>query len=570
MKLVKGVLLLCFIVMCSTHIYGKALFIDTNSFVSNQVLSRPTNQSITLSIVPKKALHVYFEYGTTPFVYPNATEIKTSQTNVPLRFLISGLSSNTRYYYRIKYKEISASQFIAGDQCTFITQRPRGSSFKFNLTSDSHLYDKKGIAKMMNITMDNILNDNPDFVMEMGDTFGDDRNPPLINQQTMMQLHYNFLPFIGRVAHSSPFYFCLGNHEAECGYYLNQTPPENLAVWGSLARKYYYANPYPDGFYTGNNEVEQYGIGQPENYYAWEWGDALFVVLDVYRYATVDPSPGLWDWTIGAAQYNWFKQTLESSNAKYKFVFAHHVRGYGRGAKIMVKNFEWGGYENNGTTWGFTTNRPGWAAPIHQLMVQNKVSVFFQGHDHLFAKETVDGLVYQEVPMPSDSTYTIGYLANADAYTDVKLNGTGHIRVTVNPNNAVVDYVKAYLPTDTNSSQHNGEIGYSYSVSPNVGITGSGTYIPAQAELYQNYPNPFNPTTKINYKISKQGFVSLKLYNSSGQEIAVLINESKAAGFYTADFNTENSDLKNLPSGIYFFQLETAGITLTKKAVLLK
>jgi len=570
LKLVKIALLFCLIILSSPGTYAAISLIDTNSFVSNQVLSRPTNQSITISIVPKKDLHVYFEYGTTPFVFTNSTEIKTSQANVPLRFNLSGLSANTQYYYRIKYKEIASSNFISGEQCTFITQRPRGSSYKFTLTSDSHLYDKKGVPSMMKITMQNILQDNPDFAMEMGDTFGDDRNPPSITQQQKMLLHLNYLSYLGIIAHSIPFYFCLGNHEGENGYYLNQTPPENLCVWGSLARKYYYANPYPDGFYTGNNNVEPYGIGQPENYYAWEWGDALFVVLDVYRYATADPSPGLWDWTIGSAQYNWMKQTLENSNAKYKFVFAHHIRGYGRGAKVMVKNFEWGGYENNGTTWGFTANRPGWALPIHQLMVQNHVSVFFQGHDHLFAKENVDGVIYQEVPMPSDSTYTIGYLANADAYTDVKLSGTGHIRVTVNPNNAVVDYVKSYLPADTNSSQHNGEIGYSYSVSPNVGISGIGSFIPNTLELFQNYPNPFNPSTIIKYKISKQSFVSLKLYNAIGKEIAVIVNENKASGYYSAEFSTETFNLENLPSGIYFFELEANGEALTKKAVLLK
>ena len=103
--------------------------------------------------------------------------------------------------------------------------------------------------------------------------------------------------------------------------------------------------------------------------------------------------------------------------------------------------------------------------PIHQLMVTNGVNIFFQGHDHLYAKEQLDGLVYQEVPMPSDSTYEIGVLANADAYTDVTLDGSGHIRVSVTPTCVTVDYVRAYLPKDTLNGKHrNREVAFSYTV----------------------------------------------------------------------------------------------------------
>ena len=163
-------------------------------------------------------------------------------------------------------------------------------------------------------------------------------------------------------------------------------------------------------------------MGESENYYAYTWGDALFVVLDVYRYdSETSAKPDNWEWTLGQTQYDWLKTTLETSNSKYKFVFAHHVSGEGRGGIVQAKKFEWGGYEADGTTYGFTKNRPNMAKPIHQLFVDNKVNIFFQGHDHLFAHEVMDGIVYQEVPMPSDSTYQIGMLANADAYVSERV-----------------------------------------------------------------------------------------------------------------------------------------------------
>ena len=239
-----------------------------------------------------------------------------------------------------------------------------------------------------------------------------------------------------------------------------------------------YPNPSPNSFYTGNNTIENYGVDKPENYYAWTWGDALFVALDPYRYDSRGDSsnkPQGWDWTLGITQYLWLKSTLENSNAKYKFVFAHHVRGEGRGGINNAIQNEWGGYQRiatgtqtTGSGYTFSTNRPsseGWTKPIHQLFRDNKVNIFFQGHDHVFAHEVLDSITYQSTPMAADSTYEIGFLANAGAYLSDTLNGTGHIRVKVNPAYVQVDFVRAYLPADTVSGvHHNGEVAFSYKV----------------------------------------------------------------------------------------------------------
>ena len=108
----------------------------------------------------------------------------------------------------------------------------------------------------------------------------------------------------------------------------------------------------------------------------------------------------LWNIGIGDEQYAWLKQTLESSNAKYKFVFAHHVMGTGRGAVEVSTNYEWGGKDPKGQS-TFAKERPNWELPIHDLMVKNKVSIFFQGHDHIFCTQERDGLIYQSMPNPA-------------------------------------------------------------------------------------------------------------------------------------------------------------------------
>ena len=168
-----------------------------------------------------------------------------------------------------------------------------------------------------------------------------------------------------------------------------------------------------------------------------------------------------WALTLGDAQYQWFKRTLEQSRAKYKFVFAHHVMGSGRGGVDECDLYEWGGRNKRGD-WEFAARRPGWELPVHQLMAKHGVTIFFQGHDHLFCRQERDGVVYQEVPMPADHGYQT---YNEDRYqSGVKLPNSGHLRVTVSPDNVKVDYVRSYLPKDETAQHKTGDIAHSYVV----------------------------------------------------------------------------------------------------------
>lgn len=85
--------------------------------------------------------------------------------------------------------------------------------------------------------------------------------------------------------------------------------------------------------------------------------------------------------------------------------------------------------------------------------------------------------------------------------------------------------------------------------------------------LAQNYPNPFNPSTVINYRLAQSGFVSLKVYNLLGKEIATLVNSQQAAGTYSLNFST---DQYHLASGVYIYTLKAGGFTSTKKMVLIR
>lgn len=98
-----------------------------------------------------------------------------------------------------------------------------------------------------------------------------------------------------------------------------------------------------------------------------------------------------------------------------------------------------------------------------------------------------------------------------------------------------------------------------------IGITNISTVVPKEHSLMQNYPNPFNPLTNIEFAIPAKGFASLKIYNILGKEVATLVNEDLRAGIYRVDFNAAN-----LPSGVYFYRLQTASFTETRRMVLVK
>jgi hypothetical protein len=99
----------------------------------------------------------------------------------------------------------------------------------------------------------------------------------------------------------------------------------------------------------------------------------------------------------------------------------------------------------------------------------------------------------------------------------------------------------------------------------NVGINQISSEVPFNYTLNQNYPNPFNPSTKINFALPKSSFVSLKVFDVTGREVANLVNEKLNVGTYAYEFNAGS-----LTSGIYFYRINADGFTETKKMMLIK
>lgn len=89
--------------------------------------------------------------------------------------------------------------------------------------------------------------------------------------------------------------------------------------------------------------------------------------------------------------------------------------------------------------------------------------------------------------------------------------------------------------------------------------------VPMEYKLFQNYPNPFNPVTHLEFRIPESGFVSLKVYDILGREVAVLVNEKLSPGRYKTEFNGSN-----FASGVYFIRMEAGDFREIKKMILIK
>ena len=296
--------------------------------------------------------------------------------------------------------------------------------FTFTITADSHLDDHTDLA-LYQRALRNAAADGPVFHIDLGDTFMTEKhtNRAAAAQQYLDQRRYfDLLPV--------PLYLVSGNHDGESGRYLDGTT-NSLAAWSRAMRLRYFPNPLTDG---------------TRNYYAWDRGPALFVVLDPFwhtpRQRRDDDN---WTRTLGAEQYQWLQRTLEASTATYKFIFIHHLVGgldrQSRGGVEVAPFFEWGGKNPDGTD-AFKQHRPGWSVPIHQLLVQHHLNVVFHGHDHLYAKQDLDGIVYQEVPQPGDPQGSTRSAAEYGYKSGVILGSSGHLRVVVSASEAKVDYVR--------------------------------------------------------------------------------------------------------------------------------
>lgn len=574
----------------------------SHAFVARPIPGKPTDRSVAIGFINLVDTQTFAEYGPDPYTFPQATASAAGQAGRPVEIVITDLVPDSTYWYRIRYKQPGDEDYLAGPAGHFHTQRAPPAQFVFTIQADSHVmdactdsakYDRR--LRLYGTSLSNAAASCPDFHVELGDFASIEFNNRCASTgDEALERYLRQRRCLDALAGSVPFYLVLGNHDGEQGW-RGANGQDSLDAWGAVARKKTVPNPVPDFFYSGASDSVP-SWGKRANYYAWEWGDALFVVLDACWYTTVKPhcyfddgytySNDEWDWTLGWEQYQWLYSTLHASTARWKFVFAHHVEGgarsgpqntpYGRGGIEVAKyrvaglgSFEWGG-ENARGAYRFGTRRPGWShGPVHDMMVEEGVTIFFHGHDHVFMHQALDGVVYQTCPQPADINYTDGFWAESSYSNGAKQYNAGHLRVTVGPGQVQVEYVRSVLPEDQPVERDgmqiwNGDVTYSYVIDTS-GAGGTGPAPPGRGVLRIS-PNPFSGSTQIRFCLPAEGRVAIDILDVEGRLVDRLVDGRMPAGVHGVWWNRSRSG-NGSAAGVYFCRLAGEGASETRKVV---
>ncbi|MFM1804282.1 MAG: hypothetical protein RL136_1161 [Planctomycetota bacterium] len=439
------------------------------------ILVQPTAGSVTASVRASTDRLGAIEFARTGAEKGDTTERIAMKAGIPASFKLTGLSPDAAYTYRFVWWPREGAPPVRGDEREFHTPRTAGAPFRFVIQADSHL-DQGVTPQAYERTLANMVASKPDFLVDLGDTFMTDKRGQDYERALAQYDAQRY--YFGLACHAMPLFMVLGNHDGEKG-----DAARGMGAWSYNQRVARFPAPVIDGTtYTGATAMEN---GRGANYYAFEWGDALIVVLDPFWSTTermrggggrgqggggqggggqggrgeggggpegarLSPVDTSWSSTLGRAQYDWLAETLAKSKAKQKFVFIHHlVGGIGgsasRGGVESAPYFEWGGRNADGSD-GFAARRPGWPMPIHQLLVKHGVSAVFHGHDHLYVHSQLDGVHYQCVPQPGNLA---GNTRSAEEYgytSGTLLGSPGHLRVSLAADGtATVEFVRTAL-----------------------------------------------------------------------------------------------------------------------------
>lgn len=252
----------------------------------------------------------------------------------------------------------------------------------------------------------------------------------------------------------------------------------------------------------------------------------------------------------------------------------HHFRFLAPG--VYIRNILWK-TTNSGSNWNIMYDSIGSLSNnIMQFVNENigfKISnTGFNG----YYKTTNSGTNWFNVPLaiyPSSGTLKFinqntGWISGTSSNNRILLKTTNGGESWIYQINEYGSSIRSIYAFDENNAWFCGNYNSIYKTTDGGGIIGIepiSNSLPNHFSLSQNYPNPFNPTTIINYQLSASSNVSLKIYDITGKEISVLVNQKQTSGYYNVKF-----DGSNFPSGVYFYKITAEDFSETKKMILIK
>jgi len=427
---------------------------------------------------------------------------------------------------------------------------------------------------------------NPDFIITAGDNNYDDGLASTIDENIGKYYHDYIKPYLGNTSlygNGSPdvnrFFPVPGNHD-----------------WDASSLPAGALKPYLDYFTLPNNE----------RYYDFIWGDVHFFMID-----SDDREPD--GYLETSAQAIWTKNKMEASTSKWKIVVFHHPPYSSTGSSTDLRwpfklwgadavlsahkhNYErlivddlvyfingLGGKSRQGFDKPLDESEKRYNAEFGAMLVEATFSyisfIFYNTSDTQIDSYEITG------PTPVELVYFAGNLNGSNVElrwrTETEVNNYGFDieRTKDNADWLTIGFAEGhgnsnstkqynFIDTDMNQpgtyyyrlKQIDNDGTYEYSDVVSVEVD-----LPINFYLSQNYPNPFNPETRIDFTLPEKQLVTIRVYNTLGEQVAELVNEEREAGSYSVKF-----DAANLPSSVYIYRLQTLSFASNKKMTLLK
>ena len=409
-----------------------------NSLVNGSTfITAVSDNSALISIVLNKDVDYFISYGTSSGNYDTNTTILLNQkagSSIEVNLI---LEENTRYFYRPYGKRVGTSgEFYAlQEERNFTTRKPEDSSFTFVHFTDSHWFriaylDPDQFEQSLYANATRMMRaDNPDFIIDTGDTV---INMMGCSGKAVSQEDTNSRYLLARNNYSSelpfPTYYSLGNHESEFTFGENTTAhPTYLMNWSTHSRLKYWTAP--------TNETYEYGGNDLKSYYAFDWGNATFVILDTYRYSSRQGGVQEADqWTLGQEQFEWLNETLSTSTKKWKFLFGHHILG---GADKDSCGYNYG---DGGGNYSMTGDEDYGQTAINEIMVRYNAQFYVYGHVHHFAHDWDESGEVNYILTSSSTREPCTSQKRMDMY-DAEICERGYTKFEVNPNNVTFQFI---------------------------------------------------------------------------------------------------------------------------------
>ena len=391
-------------------------------------LARPTTDSILINVRNGHSdaiAHIEIRPLGEDEWTPSGSEVRAGPGEF-INWTVEGLTGGSSYEYRV-ITAVPGGGPAPVSRGRFTTQRMGEEGFTAALMTDPHtgtFVDGTGPVEVLDEVTRNVRRNRPDFVIALGDNvaWSTSRNSPQTDDVGATRAYTMYRRHIAPLSMSCPHFGLIGNWEGESG----KLPADSVARVAEVRRRF---TPNPD------DQTYSQGGSSNEDYYAFEWGPALFVILNVQSYTVPSGerhSRGgdvtvVEDWTLGSAQFGWMEQTLSSSDHPFKFLCIHHAVG-GNGATESETLYGRGGSRAAGV---------GEQKLVHEAMREFGVQIFFYGHDHVFVDDVVDDIHYT-LPGSCGAPWKFG--RDITGYRR-HWGDSGHARLTVRPDQATVSFV---------------------------------------------------------------------------------------------------------------------------------